>query len=307
VNPIQALTTTAGYLSRTSPSVKAGAEKAATPEKNLQSVFTEVVQRAGRVGYASVEATATAGSLEEAVGGAWEQWYQEVGLSRYNFEAGAGSPSVRVNKTSEDLKQDYKKILVEATQQDAYRNPIAYLTTLSADELRVIQQVQSLADPIEVTKLSDEGAMNLLLPPDTQIDFDKDGLTRVGIANSIRFPDSNKPLTVRDAWEQATVGLSEMDRALYSLQMSSVLSTANMKFDAQGNWIRSAEPGDADWMNPMNSSDFSYFDFVRVKIENMERFKGYMSADQYQSQMSFWTKFRDELGRRQPANATSNL
>jgi hypothetical protein len=80
-----------------------------------------------------------------------------------------------------------------------------------------------------------------------------------------------------------------------------------MKFDAQGNWIRSAEPGDADWMNPMNSSDFSYFDFVRVKIENMERFKGYMSADQYQSQMSFWTKFRDELGRRQPANATSNL
>jgi|GEM_PF-1365716 len=298
MNAIQALTTTASYLSRTSPIVKTGGEPAATSEKNLQSLFTEVVQRAGREGYASVESTATSVPLEEAVGSAWEQWYQQVGVNRYNFEAGAGSPSVRENKTSEDLKQDYKKILVEATQQNAYRNPIAYLTTLSADELSVIQQVQSLADPIKVTELSDEGAMNLLLPPDAQIDVDKDGLTRVGIANSIRFPDSNTPLAVRDAWEQATAGLSEMDRALYSLQMSSVLSTTNMKFDAQGNWIRSAEPGDADWTNPMNSSDFSYLDYVRLKIDNMERFKGYMSADQYQSQMSFWTKFRDELGQR---------
>jgi hypothetical protein len=300
VNTISAFTTAASYLNVARPFANSGVEKRQpTPEDNLQSVFSEVVERSGRSGYSSVDSISPTGSLEQDVASAWEHWFAQVGAQRYNFVAGEGSPSVRENKTSADLKQDFKEILVEAYRNEAYRNPQDYLKTLSTDDLLAIQQVQSLADPIDVSKLSDEGAMNLLLPPDAQMDSDKDGLTSVGVAYSIRFPDSNTPKSVREAWEVATAHLSERDRGILTLQMFSAVSNANMKFDTQGNWIGSAEPGDADWRNPMSSSSFSYLDFVGRRLENIERFKGYMMVDDYQQQMSFWNTFQEELVRRQ--------
>lgn len=300
MNKISAFTTAASYLNAARPSVNSGVDKRLpTAAENLQSVFSEVVERSGRSGYSSVDSVFPTGSLEQDVASAWEHWFDQVGSLRYNFVAGEGSPSVRANKTSADLKQDFKEILVEAYRNEAYLDPRDYLKTLSTDDLRAIQQVQSLADPIDVSKLSDEGAMNLLLPPDAQIDSDKNGLTTVGVANTIRFPDSNTPKAVRKAWEVATANLSERDRGILTLQMFSAVSNANMKFDAQGNWIGSAEPGDADWRNPMSSSSFSYLDFVGRKIENIERFKGYMMVDDYQNQMSFWNTFQEELFRRQ--------
>lgn len=300
MNTISAFTTAASYLSVARPNANSGADKRLpTPEENLQIVFSEVVERSGRSGFSSVESVSPRGSLEQDVASAWEHWFDQVGTHRYHFEAGEGSPSVRDDKTSVDLKQDFKEILVEAYQNEAYADPRDYLRTLSMDDLRAIQQVHSLADPIDVSKLSDEGAMNLLLPPDAQLDADKDGLTRVGVVNSIRFPDSNTPKAVREAWELATANLSERDRGILTLQMFSAVSNANMKFDTQGNWIGSSEPGDADWRNPMNSTSFSYLDFVGRKMENIERFKGYMMVDDYQQQMSFWNTFQEELFRRQ--------
>jgi hypothetical protein len=269
-----------------------------TPAEEMQAVFSQVLEQAGRAGYASVDPAPKTGSLAEGMSAAWDNWFDQVARKWYSFEFDAGNPSVRMNKTAEDLKEDYKRILVQAYQNDAYRNPLDYVKKLSTSDLQAIQQVQSLADPIDISRLSDEGAINLLLPPDAHLDSDKDGLTSVGVADTIRFPDSNTPKNIREAWEVSTASLSSMDRAFLSLQMFSAISDANRKFDMDGSYLGSFEPGDAKWVNPTVAAGFSYLDFVSRKIESIERFKGSMLADEYQKQISFWATFREELERR---------
>ena len=268
-------------------------------ERNLQDVFSAVLEQVGRSGYESSqplnqEAT-SASSLEKEVGSSWEQWFNEFSQTRYSFIADAGSPSVRENKTASDLQEDFKQILVDAYQQGGYATPNAYLQSLSSEQLRTIQQVQHLADPIQVARLSDEASLNLLLPPDAQVDEDHDGLTAVGAAYTIRFPDSRTPAKVRDAWESATQGLSESDRLTYELQMSLPLLTANMYFDSKGQYVRSSQPGDADWINPMASDDFSYVDAATGWLEYLQRFKNQIPPEQYQKDESFWSNFRSNL------------
>ena len=267
-----------------------------TAERNLQDVFSAVLEQVGRVGYESSQPLSQdTSSLEKEIGSSWEQWFNEFSQKRYSFVAEAGSPSVRENKSASDLQQDFKQILVDAYQHSGYATPNAYLQSLSSEQLRAIQQVQHLADPIQVSNLSEEASLNLLLPPDAQVDENHDGLTAVGAAYTIRFPDSRTPLNVRDAWESATKDLSESDRLTYELQMTLPLLTANMHFDSNGQYVRSSQPGDADWINPMASDDFSYVDAATGWLEYLERFKNQVPPEQYQKDRSFWSSYRSNL------------
>ncbi len=268
-------------------------------ERHLQDVFSTVLEKVGRAGFESAQPlnqeAASPESLEREVGSSWEQWFNEFSQTRYSFIADAGSPSVRENKTASDLQKDYKEILVDAYQHGGYATPNAYLQSLSSEQLKTIQQVQHLADPIQVANLSEEASLNLLLPPDAQVDENQDGLTAVGAAYSLRFPDSRTPSNVRDAWESATQGLSESDRMIKELQMVLPLLTANMHFDSNGQYVRSSQPGDADWINPMASDDFSYVQTATGWLEYLERFKSQIPPDQYQKDQSFWSNFRSNL------------
>lgn len=265
-------------------------------ERNLQDVFSAVLEQVGRAGYESAQPLSQdSSSLETEVGSSWEQWFNEFSQKRYSFVADAGSPSVREDKSANDLQQDFKAILLDAYQHGGYATPKAYLQSLSSEQLRAIQQVQYLADPIQVSDLSEEASLNLLLPPDAQVDEDHDGLTAVGAAYTIRFPDSRTPSKVRDAWESATKDLSESDRLTYELQMAMPLLTVNMHFHSDGQYVGSSQPGDADWINPMASDDFSYVDAATGWLEYLERFKNQMPPEQYQKDRSFWSSFRSNL------------
>lgn len=104
-----------------------------------------------------------------------------------------------------------------------------FLRTLSPDELRLVQRAKSLADPIQIDSLSTEGAENLLSQPDGSdlVDLNNDGIIEDGAAKTFRFPPVNAPASVKAAWEKATAGLSEFDRARLELTMHDMVYGLN--------------------------------------------------------------------------------
>jgi hypothetical protein len=262
----------------------------------LQNTFTAVLASFGREGFASAEATsptATTGgaaspdsSMEDAISHSWNQWFDQRGAAAYkNVSPGADAP---------DLKQEYGQILLEAYRSGGYATPTAFLQSLSKEQLSTIQTIHRLANPIDVSQLQDEGATNLLLPPAAQVDFDHDGLTQVGLARTIRFPDSSTPADVRDAWEEATADLTQFQKMLYEFQMKLPTLTANLRVDASGS-VRAVQPGEPDWVNPMASPAYSYQESINQRLDYLDTFKNQIPSDQYQRDHRFWTKFKDLL------------
>lgn len=253
-------------------------------ERRLQGVFAAVLEQVGREGYASVEPLAEQASNASQIGTAWEEWFEQMAPRRYTFVAGSESPSVREGKKAEDLRADYRQILEDAYRDGGYATPQAYLRGLSREALATIQQVQHLAEPIEVERLSDEASLNLLLPPDTQVDVDGDGITTVGAARTLRFPDSRTPAAVRDAWDQATEGMPEGDRMTYALMMAHPW----VETDGAVEVVRPEPRVEADSVE-------AYLEKGERWLKYLEDFKGQISVEQYARDKGFWSRFQEAL------------
>lgn len=263
--------------------------------RELQNVFTAVLNQAGKEGYVSAESLADNTDMPQQIGDSWHQWFDQFSSTRYSFQAGAESPSVQPDKTATQLRDDYQAILVDAYNQGGYATPEKYLQSLSKAQLKTVQQVHHLAAEIDIGSLSSEGSLNLLLPPGAQVDADHNGLTTVGAGQILQFPSSDTPKDVRDAWQTAIESVPEQDRLTYQLQIMMPLITANLKIDENGQFVRSVEPGDADWTNPMSAPDFSYKQTASNWLSYLDRFKNQMSPEHYARDTNFWTKFREAL------------
>ena len=57
----------------------------------------------------------------------------------------------------------------------------------------------------------------------------------------------------------------------------------------------SATQGDADWVNPMASGDYSYQKAAEDYLEYLDYFKYQIPKDQYERGMAFWTEFQENL------------
>lgn len=276
----------------------------------LQDTFTAVLAQFGREGFASASSAPTAtgsaepagegGSMEEAISSSWNQWFDRRGATAYqSTSAREHRPSSEAG-TPADLKRDYGRILLDAYRNGGYTQPTAFLQSLDKQQLATIQTIHRLAGPIDVSQLDNEGATNLLLPPPAQVDFDHDGLTQVGMARTIRFPDSSTPADVRDAWEEATADLPLQQKMLYQFQMKLPTLTANIRMEP-GGAVRSVQPGEPDWVNPMASPSFSYREAVNQRLDYLDTFKNRMSPDHYQRDHDFWTNFGNLLDQQAPA------
>ncbi|MFI4876837.1 MAG: hypothetical protein ACIALR_15910, partial [Blastopirellula sp. JB062] len=146
-----------------------------------------------------------------------------------------------------------------------------------------------------VDGLTEEGAINLLIPRPAQVDLNYDGLTQSGIAYGIRFPDSRTPKNVAAAWEEATADLPPMEKAFFELQMKLPVLLANIEIDANGAFVRQREPGDHDFVNPMARADYSYLDVTQRHLDYLEEYRYQMPHQRYESGMQFWTDFQQLL------------
>ncbi len=252
--------------------------------EQVQNLFNEILTQAGQAGYASAEAYASENSVETDIQQTWNDWFSLSNTG--NYPDGVNS---------QDLKAGYGQILVRAYDEGAYVDPKGFLNGLSEDDLKVIQHVNRLAKPINPDSLTEEGALNLLVPRPAQVDANNDGLTQVGKGNMIRFPDSRTPEAVVNAWNETTADMSPKDKMMYELQMKLSVVTANIIVDDNGQFVRQREPGDADWVNPMAADNYSYQDLAQQFLDYLDYFKNQIPQDQYERDTAFWTEFKQSL------------
>lgn len=253
-------------------------------QRELQNVFADVLAAAGQPGFLSAEPTTSDVPSNEQISESWQTWLATDGYSRYREMESAGEQWGAFNE-----------LMIAAVDANAYAAPQAYLKQLDPDQLSTIQNIHHLADPIAVDQLTLEGSLNLLLPPPAQVDLDHDGLTQSGAAQTIRFPDSRTPRAAADAWYEATASLTPAERATRELQMKTDVLFANIHLDAEGRFSHRSEPGDADWVNPMADSDYSYVSKTRDMLESIEYFKFQTPPEQYARDRSFWSSFQSAL------------
>jgi len=253
-------------------------------DHEVQNIFSAMLAQVGRQGYASAETTDTEPPTVEGLQRSWDSWFNSERTGRFSQ-----------TENPEQLKQSFGEIIVRAHNEGGYVDPKGFLEKLSPEELEVVQKVQHLADKIQVDSLSEEGALNLLLPAAAQVDLNHDGLTRNGAAYGLRFPNSNTPAEVVEAWDAATKDMDFKERAMAEFQMMLPLLTANLEVDENGQFVRQYQPGDPEFKNPMASADFSYVTAAKNRLEALEFMKNEIPGDRYENQKSFWNKFQQEL------------
>jgi hypothetical protein len=254
-------------------------------DQQVQSLFSEVLAAADLEGYLSAQPLTPSVCVGESISQTWSEWFHSsTANSRYSHVEDRAT-----------LGERFGQLLVHAHDVAAYKDPQAFLLSLTNEELAAIQQVHALAEPIQIDSLSDEGAVNLLLPPTAQIDLNHDGLTASGAGLSIRFPDSLTPPDVARAWEETTAGMDIGERMTYELQMKSPVLFANIVSRADGSFSHVRPPNDVDFVNPMADPDFSYLAAADKWIDYLEAFKNQLDPSRVARDTAFWSSFKQRL------------
>ncbi|GGE00168.1 hypothetical protein GCM10011390_18700 [Aureimonas endophytica] len=107
-----------------------------------------------------------------------------------------------------NARSSYRDIARHAADEGGFENARAFVQSLGTDQLKALQQIHRLADPIDPSTLTEEGALNLLLPKTMARDIDGDGMVSEGSSKGIIFPPGNAPQAVRDAWAKTTEGMN---------------------------------------------------------------------------------------------------
>jgi len=174
-------------------------------------------------------------------------------------------------------------ILNRAYSSGGMDDPVAFLKTLSHEELGVIQRVHSLGAEISPAGLSNESAYNLLLPDGYSVDLNRDGMEDLGEGRGIHFPPRDSPQAFKDAWDTATQGMDDGDLLTYSMIMHG--------------YIHGISIGDGPATGGMASDSIdSYRAAVGNYLDMLERLRGQLPAGQYENSKPFFSKLKTLLG-----------
>ncbi|MCJ8339928.1 MAG: hypothetical protein MJK10_15785 [Pseudomonadales bacterium] len=203
---------------------------------------------------------------------------------------GAGNDFVL--KLSEN-RQRFVELAMMAQQQEPVDSK-KFIKSLSFEDRQVLQKVHSLGVSItdsNVDKMSGEGADNLLLIPGKGLDANNDAITEIGTAKSFKFPNSNTPADVAAAWNKSLEGSSPEDRLMATASIMTMMFSANVRVDADGNFLGVNEPGSPEYVNPMADPNFSYKDWAKGQLEYNEAFKHKIPSNVYERDVKFLSSF----------------
>jgi hypothetical protein len=110
--------------------------------------------------------------------------------------------SKRCRVTEEE--QSAFQALLEQRQYASHLTDKQFLNTLTTQQMMDLLAYHGLAHPFQVHAISDEGAANLLAPPELQRDLNGDGLVELGAARLFIFPAPDAPQEVLAAWAELT-------------------------------------------------------------------------------------------------------
>lgn len=214
---------------------------------------------------------------------AWRLEYQTGGISQ--------DMSLKIDEHS----VNYINIMQKAVNEEGYSNPRKFLESLSTKELEAVQHTHALADPINPQNLTEEGALNLLLPRNHAQDLNNDGITMNGLAQGWQFPPVNAPQHIHEAWGEATKDMSDSERLLSMGSFLTLSVGLNIEYDSKGTPQDIYDPEHSKFSNPFAVEGFSYIDMLKTRLESLEYFKPQTSPKQYEQQKNLYTKFLDAL------------
>ncbi len=187
-----------------------------------------------------------------------------------------------------EYSDKFVDIMTKAVNNHGYDNPQGFLNALSKSELKTLQVISGLAEPIKVNELDKEGAINLLLPRNEAKDLNNDGFVMNGKAVTWSFPPPNAPSNVKKVWQESTADMSASEKMLAMTPFMPVL----IRMDSNGN---PQEIKLSEYINPYAAKDFSYENFVQDRLEALEYFKNQKPIEQYQREKEFLTIFLASL------------
>lgn len=170
----------------------------------------------------------------------------------------------------------YAGILNRAYSQNGMDDTVAFLNSLSQQERSIVQRVHGLANSIDPSTMSKEGAYNLLLPDGYQVDFNHDGIQEEGGARTITFPPVDAPEQLRQAWQTATQNMDEKDRMLYQMRMHIMLYGININ-DQPGRTLTPSDQIDSCRLGLDKSLAWLEYTKASLSVEQYERDKAFFS------------------------------
>lgn len=185
---------------------------------------------------------------------------------------------------SEASQATYAAVLNRAYGSDGQHHARQFLAGLSTEELQAVQKNHCLADPINVSQLSEEGAENLLLPEGYTVDLNNDGIDEVGIGKSISIPPKAAPTAFKEAWYQATASMDEGAVMTYGLMLHG--SIYGIQADGhEGNGTPVYAP----------DSLASYQQVVDNYLAMLESERGKLAPGQYERDKDFFSRLQTLL------------
>lgn len=177
----------------------------------------------------------------------------------------------------------YAGILNKAYSSRGMEYPQAFLQSLSPAELAIIQREKSLAEPIQPTQLSKEGASNLLLPTGYTLDLNHDGYEEIGLALTSGFPPRDAPIEFQQAWAETIDSMDEGDVMTYSVMMH--VAVVGIRVDTT---LSQA---------PLHATDKlqSYTEVLASLLANLPAQLPYIGLAQMQKDQEFYTRLQQAL------------
>lgn len=193
-------------------------------------------------------------------------------------------------------KEGFEAIYEKAKEEDiGISSAKDFLNSLSKEELSDLQNYALLVDDIDVDKLNDEGAYNLLLHHYEKYDFNKDGIVSDGIAKTSPLIPINMPNDEKEVLVQTINEMDEKDRfmAMAMLNPPKIIMFADGAIGTQEN---------SEWVD---------YEAIMERINRiLNPMPGEYASAQLQNTISLFKelfdKNMDELNEQKKMNQTAN-
>lgn len=182
----------------------------------------------------------------------------------------------------------FLSIVEKAVLEDGYSDPLAFVRGLSGGELNTLKAMHSTGD-LNPATMTEEGALNLILPFNERQDIDNDGFVEKGHGVGWTFPPVNAPESVHQAWEKTIEGMTEGE----AMMAQAAFMPAMLHRDEVTGQVSEVQRSEAS--NPYARADFSFSRLVGRRLESVEAFRNEMSAEQYAFQKGFLSRFSGYL------------
>lgn len=194
------------------------------------------------------------------------------------------NPLVKRNRATEAEQSAFQEIL-KARQQASHLTDKQFLSTLTTQQMMDLLAYHGLAHPFQIHGISDEGAANLLTPPELQRDLDGDGLVEIGAAKLFVFPAPDAPQEVHEAWAE----LTEKEQFMISTKAFAKWFLQNREAYLAGD--------EESFTSIYHGPNSDYEKLIDELLSLVERQRKFWSYEEYRELWDTLNKFKEALQR----------